>query len=194
MVFGVFVVVTSLVGCVSTRSNTPTNNPTPDDTGDDTGSPTNNPPADRPARIDVDFGYPDDWTPEPDPEHNLMRLRHTSGAIITFTIWPLEQGDASARIMEIWMRMSDAAEQGVPLEVGSPMRQSDGGTEASYLLATITDSSDQRFTLLWIAFASNYPGLGVMVTGAWPVSMNTEMFSAIQQISRSIRVVERPTD
>ena len=197
-IFGVLVVVLWIGGCATAGSQVspevpqaPNSEPDDGDGGEVTENP---PPAARPSSVTIEFGYPDDWTPEPDPEQNLMVLRHSSGSAISFTIWPLEQASPSARIIEIWTRVADATEQGAPLEAGSPISETHEGVESSYLLATLTDDSDQRFTLFWLAFSSNYPGLGVLVTGAWHESMNAEMYTAIREIAGSIRVVEQPPE
>jgi len=181
-----------LMGCATTAASTPIEvpeQPVTDDSGDD-ATPDQEPaePEDRPAQVNVDFSYPEGWTSQFDQEINSMVLRHPSGAAISFTIWPVEQATPFQRVYDIWEDMEDAVEQGAPIEPGEPRTHTQDGVEATYMMSTLTAEGGQRITLMHVAYVSNEPRLGILISGIWPVSMQAEMLSALRQIAGSIRI------
>ncbi|MFH1047701.1 MAG: hypothetical protein V1738_05335 [Patescibacteria group bacterium] len=142
--------------------------------------------------IRFNFSYPEGWTPSTDDEDNQLTLRHENGAVISFAVWPIdEQMSPLHRIYGIFEIQSEAEEQGISIEIGNPTEREFGGVGAAYLISVLTATSGARITLMDAAFPTNYPTIGVHISGYWPEALDVEMMLAFRQIAQSIRVVEQ---
>ncbi|MFC1638782.1 hypothetical protein ACFL26_00745 [Patescibacteria group bacterium] len=149
------------------------------------------PPEEEGERIRLSYGYPEGWSARNVPEQNRVVFEHDeSGAIIAFTVWPLEYGTPEELMTSIRTRIVNNTRGDENTHVNPLLDTTRDGVTAYFFTANRTEGDGTRLTYLWAAFESNLPEFGILMTGTWISIMDSEMFDAFTAIAGSIRFTE----
>lgn len=200
MLVGLFLTSLLAGGCASTTARVAPATPDDDVAESPDAGPTQSEPAqpdaaaapsDDPGSSSTNFAYPEGWTVRHIPERSAVLLTDPSGAAtITFGILSPERGTGYDQIEGAWTSLSESVSMGNPIEVGELSSLTFDGVEAHYFIARARAEDGTPLTQIWVTFASNRPGLDIMVIGTWPQSQDEMMMEALRMVTQSIRIGE----